>query len=884
MKVSDRNRRLPGPDPRGDVDDELSFHLEMRIRELIERGETPERARALALRRFGEYEASREQCIRIDERRRRSMARTDYASELRTDIGYALRTLLRAPGFTAVAVLTLALGIGANSTIFSVVEGVLLEALPYPGADELYEVRTLYPDGTGYSLSAPDFMSVRADGRVFEQVEAYSGSALTLLGEGEAREIRGAVVSDGLFGMLGMTVAVGRGFLPEENQPGLSRVVVLDHGFWQRAFSGDASVVGRSLHLGGQLYEVVGVLAPGEHLPTGGRRSWLNEAEVYAPLAYDSTFSATTPAARRSEFLRVVARARPGAGAAEAEADLQRIGAQLQETYPQTNGRLTFTALPLRDLILGDVRTPLLVLLGAVGFVLLVACANVANLVLARASARQSELAVRSALGAGRGRLLRQLLTEAAVLGLAGGTVGLAIAYGGTRALIAAQPADIPRIDQIGVDGTVVFFTLAIALATGLAFGAIPALQATGRGLMAALREGSRGCGGHRIRGGLVVAEMALAVVLLTGAGLLVRSFIELTRVSPGFEPEHALQLRITMQGDDYQNGPQIRNRVDELLARIRALPGVSAAAGTALLPLSGRGSLLNFTVDDAPPPPEDVNAEIGVVGVTPEYFEAMGMPLRAGRAFVASDHADAPEVAIINEAALRLWFGGESPLGRRVTVGAANPEVIGVVADVLQNDPSQPALPELFRPYAQRTSRSIRIVVRTVGDPLALAPALRAAIQTIDSNLPLAEIAPLEELVASSIARPRFYTSLLTLFAAVGLTLAATGIFGVMSYSVAQRKREISIRMALGARAVEVAGMIVGRAMALAAIGAAIGIAAALAFGRVLQSQLFGVEPIDPLTLGAVVLVLAVSAALASYLPARRGAALDPATSLRGD
>jgi predicted permease len=884
MKRSDRNRRVPGPDPRGDVDDELSFHLEMRIRELVARGETPERARALALRRFGEYAVSRDECIRIDERRRRSMIRTEYASELRKDVAYALRTLRRAPGFTAVAILTLALGIGANGTIFSVVEGVLLEALPYPAADALYEVRTLYPDGTGYSLSAPDFMSVRADGRVFEEVEAYSGAALTLLGAGEAREIRGAVVSDGLFEMLGMTVVIGRGFLPEENQPGRDRVVVLDHGFWQRTFGGEPGVVGRTLNLGGQPYQVVGVLAPDERLPTGGRRSYLTEAVVYAPLAYDSTFSATTPVARRSEFLRVVARARSGVDAAGAEADLQRVGAQLQEAYPPSNGRLTFTALPLRELILGDVRTPLLVLLGAVCFVLLVACANVANLVLARSSARQSELAVRAALGAGRGRLLRQLLTEAAVLGLAGGAVGLAIAWGGTRALIAAQPADIPRLDQIGVDGTVVFFTLAIALATGLAFGAIPALQATGSGLMGALREGSRGGGGHRIRGGLVVAEMALAVVLLTGAGLLVRSFIELTRVSPGFEPAHALQLRVTMQGDDYQDGQQIRNRVDELLERIRALPGVQAAAGTGLLPLSGRGSLLNFAVDDAPPPPEDVNAEIGVVGVTPQYFEAMGMQLRSGRDFAASDHAEAPAVAIVNEAAVRQWFGGESPLGRRVTVGSANPEVIGVVADVLQNDPSQPALPELLRPYAQRTSRSIRLVVRTSGDPLMLAPALRGAIHAIDANLPLAEMAPLADLVAASVARPRFYTSLLSLFAAVGLALAATGIFGVMSYSVAQRKREISIRMALGARAAEVTGMIVGRAMALAGVGAVLGIAAALAFGRVLQSQLFGIDALDPVTLIAVVVVLGVSAALASILPARRGAALDPATALRGD
>jgi putative ABC transport system permease protein len=885
MRESDRSRRLGGPDPHGDVEDELSFHLEMRIRELVERGETPERARALALRRFGEYERSRDECIRINERRRRSMVRTKYASELRQDVGYAVRMLRRTPGFTLVALATLALGIGANSTIFSVVEGVLLEDLPYAEADRLYEVRTLYPDGTGYSLSAPDFTSLRADARAFERFEAFTGATLTMLGAGEPKEVRGAVVSDGLFELLGLRVVLGRGFLPEESRPGAGRVAVLDHGFWLREFGGRQDVLGRSLNLSGGAVQVVGVLAPDAALPSGGRRSWLNEADVYAPLAYDSTFSATTPVARRDEFLRVVARAAPGASAEQADADLRRIGAELQASFPQTNGQQTFQATQLREIILGDVRTPLLVLLGAVGFVLLVACANVANLVLARASARQGELAVRASLGAGRGRLLRQLLTEAAVLGLAGGAVGLLIAYAGTRALAAAQPADIPRLNEIGVDGGVVFFTLALALATGLAFGAIPALQATGRGLMGALREGARGGGGHRVRGGLVVAEMALAVVLLTGAGLLVRSFIALTRVEPGFEPAHALQLRVTMQGDDYQNGQQVRDRVDHLLEHVRALPGVAAVGGTTQLPFSGRGSLLNFAVDDAPPPPSDVNAEIGVVAVTPEYFDAMGMTVRQGRPFARSDHADAPPVAIVNEAAVRVWFGGQSPLGRRVTVGSANPEIVGVVADVLQNDPTQAALPELFRPYAQRTSRSIRIVVRAAGgDPLALVPALRGGVRELDPNLPVAEVAELDDLVAAAVARPRFYTALLTLFAAVGLALAATGIFGVMSYSVAQRAREISIRMALGARASEVLGMIVGRAMVLVAAGAGIGIAAALAFGRVLRSQLFGVDPVDPLTLVVVLVVLVASAALASFLPARRGASLDPAVALRSD
>jgi putative ABC transport system permease protein len=879
-----RFRSLFGLQPDADVEHELAFHLEMRTRELVNRGESPERARELALRRFGDYDSSRDECVEISERRRRSMARTEYATELWQDVGYALRMLRRTPGFTVVAVVTLALGIGANSTIFSVVRGVLLESLPFRTAERLYEVRTLYPDGTGYSLSPPDFMSIREDNRVFERVEAYTGGVFTLLGAGEPKEVRGASVSDGLFELLGLPVALGRGFLPDENQPDRGGVAALDHGFWQREFGGDASVLGRTLVVGGDRYMVVGVLAPGAGLTGGGRRSWLNEADIYTPLEYDERFGATTSTGRRGESLRVLGRARPGVGAEQIQADMRRVGTHLQSAFPESNERLTFNATSLREIIVGDVRTPLLMLLGAVAFVLLVACANVANLLLARSSARQGELAVRAALGAGRGRLLRQLLTEAAVLGMMGGAVGLLIAYWGTRALVSARPADIPRLDQIDVDGTIVLFTLGVALLTGLAFGAIPALRATGGRLTGALREGGRGTGGggHRLRAGLLVAEMALAVVLLTGAGLLVRSFIELTRVDPGFEPARGIALRITMQGDAYEKEPQIRNRVGEVLQRVQSLPGVTAAAATTLLPLSGRGSLLNFSVEGAPAPPPNVNAEIGVASVTPEYFQAIGTQLRRGRGFTDQDHADAPPVAVISEAAVRRWFDGRDPIGKRVTVGSATPEVVGVVADVLQRDPGRPAEPELYRPYAQRTSRSVRMVVRAVGDPLALVPAIRAEVHALDPNLPIMDVTPLGQLVSTSVERPRFYTLLLTLFAAVGLALAATGVFGVMSYAVTQRAREISIRMALGAGAAAVVRMIVGRAMILTALGAAIGITGALALGRIIQNQLFGVTLLDPVTLGTVVLVLMASAAAASFLPARRAVGLDPASALR--
>lgn len=873
-------RRFRGPlgrDPRQDVDEELSFHLEMRIRQLIEEGETPEHARELAVRRFGNLDAARDECVVINDRQERRMAKSEYLSELRQDVAYAFRSLRRRPGFTIGAVLTLALGIGANSAIFSVVNGVLLQPLPFAHAERLYQVQMIYPDGQRYTaLSAPDFMSVAEMNRVFEEFGAYADMEAPLRGLGEPKEVLAAIVSDGLLDMLGMRLALGRGFHSEEHQPGRDNVAVLDDGFWQREFGGSADALGQSVTFDGMTYNVVGVLAPESALPT--------RMDIYFPMPYGESFSATAVAGRRSEYLVTLGRARPGLTEEQIAADIGRVSNQLSADFPSTNGRLSMGVRSARDAIIGDVRRPLFVLLGAVGFVLLVACANVANLLLARASARQSELSVRAALGAGRARLVRQMLTESMVLGALGGAAGLALAWAGTRALVRAQPADIPRLEAVGVDGTVVLVTLAVALLTGVLFGMLPALQATRPELSRTIREGSRGLSGagQRVRSGLIVVEMALAVVLLVGAGLLIRSFVELTRVDPGFQPERSVAFRISMDESGYAGGQQIRDFVATLLDRVNAMPGVSSAGGTGILPLQGQSSILNFAVEGALPPPDDVNAEIGVSGATPGYFETIGARMVRGRAFDGRDRQDAPPVAVINQAAAEFWFPGEDPIGRRVEVGAATREIVGIVADVLQSNPATPVRPHLYAPYEQRTTRNLQIVASTEGDPLALAPSLRALVQSMDPNMPISDFTPLVQVVSQSMARPRFYTSLLALFAGLALVLAAVGIFGVMSYSVTQRAREISIRMALGARRGSVIGMIVGRSMALAALGLIAGIAGAAALATIIRSQLYNVQPMDPITIAAVVVVLAATAFAASYLPARRAASLDPGAALR--
>jgi putative ABC transport system permease protein len=799
-----------------------------------------------------------------------------------SDVRYGVRKLARSPGFATVALLTLALGIGATTAIFSVVDGVLLRSLPFERPDQLVRVYTEYPNDEGsYPLSAPDLMSVTADVEVFSDVVGYSASPRTLTGEGEPAEVPTAVVGREYFRVLGTPPALGRAFTAEEHEPGRTDVVVLSHGAWTTRFGGDPGILGRALTLNGDPYTVVGVLPAGAGHPAG--------TELYLPLEYTSQFDATTSQGRRSEWLSTVARLRPGATPADAAPALAALSERLRQDFPQTNSMTFFTARPLGDELLGAVRTPLLILLGAVALVLLIAVANVANLMLARATARQGELNVRAALGASRARLVRQLLTESVVLGLAGGALGLLLAAWGTSVLVAAAPEGLPRAAEIAMDPRVAAFALLVSVGAGLAFGLLPAFQ-VGRRLSASLRDG-RGAGtgrsSTRFRSGLVVAEMALAVVLLIGAGLLLRSFQQLMAVDPGFNAERVVTFNVSLPPSAYEPGAPVRNFYDQLLARIEALPGVQSVAMTSTLPLSGGGSIWAFGVPGRDRlVAEDQVQDLVVKIISPDYLRTIGAAVQRGRGFTEADGFDGPGVVLLNEAAVRRYFPDEEPLGILIDVGRERgpSEVVGIVRDVKQYGLHADARAELYFPHRDLSARSMTVVVRTAGDPAGLPPLLRRELHALDANLPLERFVTLEEVVSRSAATQRFLAALVTLFAGLALALAAIGIFGVMSYTVVQRTREIGVRMALGAPTDRIVGMLLGRGLALAGTGAGIGLVTALLVSGVLRTQLYGVGATDALTYAAVTVLLLGVAAAACYFPARRATAVDPLIALRED
>jgi putative ABC transport system permease protein len=788
--------------------------------------------------------------------------------------------LLKNPGFTLIAVLTLALGIGANTAIFSVINGVLLSALPYPQPEQLTMVwldnrRQGIPDDI---TSYPNFVDWRDRNKTFQGMAGMTSSNVHLTGAGEPEEISAAIVSISFFQVMGVGPALGRGFTPEEERPGSDRVVILSHALWQRRFGGDPGILNKTISLSGITNTVVGIMPPGFQFP--------ENTDMWRPLAPNDGMRS----ARFGFFLPVVGRLKPGVTRAQAQADLDVIANQIEQQFPDMAG-YGVNVVPVLEQTVGAIRRTLVILFLAVILVLLIACANVANLLLARASGRRREVALRAALGAGRWRIVRQLLTENMLLAALGGALGVLLAWWGLRLLVDLSPANIPRLENIRLDGHVLWFTLGLSLLTGLIFGLAPALQTTQLKLSETLKEGGRtGSGGRSarlIRGVLVVVEVAFTLVLLVGAGLLIRSFWRLQQVDPGFKTDNVLTLRLSLPRSRYTDGAQAVSFFERLQERLAALPGVASVSSTTDIMLQRLATSSTFTIENRPPDPSEQSLELPFDRVQPNYFQTMGIPLLQGRAFTAQDGRDSPRVAIVNETFVKRYFPNADPIGKRFTFGDGGPNarwiaIVGVVRDTKRQGVDQPIRIESWMPLAQSPARSMEVVLRTTGDPLALGNAAREAVWSIDRDLPIPRMQTVEQNLSTRVAQRRLNMLLLGLFASVALVLAAVGIYGVMNYTVTQRTNEIGIRVALGAQTRDVLRLVVGEGMILALLGVVIGLVMTFAFTRLMASLLFGVSASDPLTFAAIAALLFGVALLACWIPARRATEVDPMVALR--
>jgi putative ABC transport system permease protein len=797
------------------------------------------------------------------------------------DLRYAFRQLIKSPGFTAVTILTLALGIGACTAIFSVVNAVLLRPLDYPDPARLVVIReTQLPDFPEFSVSPPNYLDWEKQTKSFENLAAYSGSRINLTGDGEPQQLIGVKATAHYFDVYGVKPALGRTFLPEEDAPGKSHVVVLSYPFWQRVFGGADDVLGRPVQLNGEPYTVIGVAPLGFGIAS--------KVDAWMPMAFEPKETAND--ARGGHYLNVAGRLRPGVTLAQAEAELKVLAAQLATQYPDSNKGWGIFMMPLQDYSVRDVRTVLYTLLGAVGCVLLIACANIANLLLARATARHREISIRAALGASRARLVRQLLTESVLLALCGGLAGMLLARWGLDALLALAPANLPRVTDIHLDAGVLVFSLVLSVITGLVFGIAPAWLAARADVNEALKQGSRGSteGGARgrLRSALVVIEVTFALMLLGGAGLLARSFMQLAHVDPGFTPENATVLRLSLPQKKYALPEQQTAFADALLERMKTLPGVQAAGLTHSMPLVS-DYVLGFNIEGRPAiAPSDL-PNTNYYAVTPEYFRAMGIRLVRGRVFTAQDDAKAPRVAIINETLARQYFPNEDPIGKRINITNGPDtwrEIIGIVGDIKQYGVDKATSNQSYEPFAQVPFSSLNVVIRTNGPATALLGAIRPTVYAVDKDQPIGTIRPLEEIMADSIARQRFAMTLLTVFSLVALVIAAVGIYGVMAYSVVQRTGEFGIRMALGAQQRDVLHLVLAQGGKLVGLGLIIGLTATLAASRAMRSMLFNTSAQDPLTLASITLLLGAVALVACLLPASRATKVNPIEALRSE
>lgn len=885
--------RLPATEGRvgGEVDDEIAFHLEERTQELVRRGVDPAAARQEALREFGDVGEARAELEAIDRRRVRQAHRSGWWSDLGQDLRYAARTLAHAPGFAAVAVLTLALGIGATTAIYTVVDGVLLRPLGVAAPERLVLVRERpaeldRPLPVVGTVSPANFYDWQEQAEAFSSMSYFTEWPGNLTGGGEPYEATVQHTSANFFTTLGVEPLLGRGFAAEEDDPGGesfggAQVAVLSHDLWRSRYGGDPGIVGRTVELDGEPRTVVGVMGPDVRVLEGTPDLWV-------PLGVEAGNRTTM-----GRFLAGVARLRPEVPLERAEEEMATIAARLEAEYPDFNSDMGVLLTPWREAVVGEVRPALLVLLGAAGILLLIACVNVANLLLGRASTRRREIAVRLSLGATRGRLVRQLLTESLLLATAGGVLGVAAAVVGTRALLGALPESVqlPRMDVVQVDARVMLFALAVSVLTGILFGLAPAITASRQELQGTLRDESRGStsgrGALRLRNGLVVAEVGLALMLLVGAGLLLRSFQNLQAVDTGFQAQGALTFRLSLGSDGYAAPDARRGFTERLRAELGALPGVQSVGTVSTLPLTEGGTVHTAYRVDRPAPEPSESPSVGIAIAGGDYFRAQGIQVVRGRAFDARDHADAPTTFVVNETLAREQFPDEDPIGKRLTFPWGDTPVegtiVGVVEDVRSATVTDPPIQALYRAYPQSPVGQLNVVVRATGEPLALAGAAREAVGRLDANLPVSGVRAMEEVVGNATARSRVSSYLLAGFAALALILAAVGLYGIISYGVAQRRGELGVRVALGADRSRILRLIVGQGLVLTVGGLVLGLLGAFALTRLLRSMLYQVAPADPLTFAAVPLLLLAVALAASYLPASRAARVDPADALRG-
>jgi predicted permease len=886
MTPTDRNERQQRISR--DVEDEVRFHLERKVERLVASGMSEVDARHEAERRFGDVAHIKERMTKMTRRREHRRRWSDGWDQLRQDVVYALRRLGRSPGFTAVTALTLTLGIGATTAVFSVVDGILFRALPFREPEELVAVWSDYTRRGGPEDEWPNFADLwdlRAQGRTWAGVGIFVSGGGTLTGlAGPAEFITGTTVNHDMFArVLEVEPAIGSGFRPEDDAPGAPRTVLLSHGFWMRMFGGDPSALGRTLTMNGQPYTVIGVM------PRDFRPPFQPDAEVWTPLRMDISDHAC---GRGSACMRAIARLAPDASLESARADAASLSVRLAADYPDTNVGMSWNLQPLQSNLVADARGGLLTLLGAAGFVLLIACVNQASLLLARGAGRHPELAVRSAIGAGRGRILSQLMVESMVLALVGGALGIGAAYGLSALLIAFAPAATPRVDEVTMNGRVLAFAASVTVLAGLFFGILPALRGSRVRVYDALREGARGQSRParvRARQALVVVQVALALVLLAGSGLLVRTLVNLRRVDLGFQPDGALTFRVTLPVARYQAGAPIGSFHDRFGARLSALPGVQSVGATSSLPLSnldGACCDMGFTIDGQPVPPPTQPQAVWYRAVTPNYLATAQTKLVSGRGIEQGDDAQAPRVVVINEAFARRYFPNQDPIGQRLNFDdPTNPvwwSVVGVATNIKFFDLRNEERIALYLPHAQFNTRTAFYVLRSDRDPSALAAEVREVLAELDPELAATQVMPFTQRIGDALASERFVTMLLSLFAAAALTLAVVGLYGVVSHTVNASLREMGVRIALGASGSEVATLVVSRSLTLVAIGLAMGLAGAAGLTRFLESQLFGVEASDPTTLMVATAMLGSAALLASLLPARRAARVAPSEVLR--